>query len=225
MRLLEEIRPLDERVRHINGAGLMAGDIVRAHMDFNAGGLRTWKEFVEKHPEGPDLSKPEHRMDVLKFLNRWGCRLKKGSDGEPSMTERELMHWWAKWGTELSRYCGMKREFLDRADIDKFANAFDDLCQRRASERRSIGPTASSKVLLALFPHVIPAWDKRIAHALYGGTTKECFRLHLEKSTMWSRALRNDGKIKEILSKGKSSRVGMGKLIDETLYRFISRAP
>lgn len=201
---------------------LSANDIQTGHESFNEGGLRTWQWFVGELPGGPRLESVHDRSVVLTFLNRWGCRLKRGDGRFPSMTEKSLESWWSSWAPVVKEAAARPLESLHVAQIDRIADAYWDLRSRPASSRRSIGPTAASKVILALSPDTFPAWDRSIAMKLYGGTSRDCYWMHLASAARWSAELRENPQVKALVN--SETRVGMGKLIDQTLYRFISRA-
>jgi hypothetical protein len=201
---------------------ISAEDVVIGHKSFYAGGLKTWHWFVDEAPGGPSLERPHDRHVLFTFLNRWGCRLKRGSGGVPSTTEESLNLWWGEWGPAMTQVRGLHLEDLSAAEIDLVADAYWDLRCRPASSRRSLGPTAASKVLLALSPETFPAWDKTIAKQLYGGTSRDCYWTHLASSARWSAELRDEPAVRDLIN--PTSRIGMGKLIDQVLYRFIVRA-
>jgi hypothetical protein len=198
-------------------------DVVAGHNDFNAGGLATWRWFVDRAPGGPSLEQSDDRFVLFTFLNRWGCRLKRGVGGSPSLTEESLESWWTFWGPALAHVCGRPLESLSLRELELVADAYWDLRCRPASTQphRSLGPTAASKVLLALSPETFPAWDKTIAKKLYGGTSRSCYLTHLVSSACWSAALRDEPRAMSLID--PEARVGMGKLIDQVLYRFVVR--
>lgn len=200
---------------------LSVEDVVMGHRNFNAGGLKTWRWFVNELPDGPRLEKAHDRSVLFTFLNRWGCRLKRGTDGSPSTTEESLELWWGEWGSVIAKAGQRPLESLRAAEIDLVADAYWDLRCRVASSRRSLGPTAASKVLLALAPETFPAWDKTIAMRLYGGTSRDCYQMHLATSAQWSADLREEPRVKELMD--TNARIGMGKLIDQALYRSFTR--
>lgn len=188
----------------------------RAHRSFDRGGLTSWNELVERTPNGIDLSRREDRQTVHRFLNRWGCRLKLPKDSRPSHTEDALDDWWTKHQSALKQLTYVGLEHLHTNDISKAAACFRDLADRAGSDRRRIGPTAASKVLLALAPNTFPAWDSTIARSLYGGVTATHFENHLTRCSSWAKSLLKDSEIKRLIK--SSPRFGVAKLIDETLY-------
>lgn len=201
---------------------LSANDIQTGHESFNAGGLRTWRWLVGQVPGGPRLESVHGRNVMLTFLNRWGCRLKRGDGRSPSQTEKSLESWWRDWAPKVQGAAARPLESLSVAEIDGIADAYWDLRCRPASSRRSIGPTAASKVILALAPETFPAWDRSIAMSLYGGTSRDCYWMHLASAARWSADLRDDPQVQALID--SDTRIGMGKLIDQALYRIFSRA-
>lgn len=112
-----------------------------------------------------DLSQEDHRLALLGFLNDWGCR-----------NLATKWHWLASevlddWYDEVRRSLPLPDDSpndLNAARLRDLARAFDSLSKRTAAKRRtrngklskvSFGPTASSKCLFALRPHLLPAWD------------------------------------------------------------------
>jgi len=200
---------------------ITSNDIVVGNRAFNAGGLRSWKWFVEQLPNGPDLTQTHHRHVLFRFLNRWGCRLEKGVGQSESLTEMSLESWWAKWGSVVSPAIRRPLEEWSVGALDALADSYWDLQSRPGGSRRSIGPTAASKVFLALAPEYLPAWDRTIARHLYGGTSRDCYWAHLASAAKWSETLRPHQLVTQLFD--TKMRVGMGKLIDQALYRFLTR--
>ena len=188
----------------------------KAHKNFDDGGLTSWKWLVELTPGGINLGRREDRKTVHRFLNRWGCRLKLPKDSQPSYTENALDDWWAKHQSELESLTNVGLEHLHANEISTAAACFHDLAERAGSDRRRIGPTAASKVLLALAPDTFPAWDSTIARSLYGGVTATHFENHLTLCSSWAKSLLMDSEIRHLVK--STPRFGIAKLVDETLY-------
>ena len=195
----------------------MTADLAtRAHRHFDAGGFTSWNWLVESTPNGIDLSRREDRKTVHRFLNRWGCRLKLPRDSRPSYTEEALRDWWTKNQSVLKPLINVGSEHLHTNHISEAATCFHDLADRAGSDRRRIGPTAASKVLLALAPKTFPAWDSTIARTLYGGVTATHFEDHLTQCSSWAKSLLKDSEIQRLAK--SSPRFGIAKLLDEALY-------
>lgn len=118
-----------------------------------------------------DLGNPEHRLGLLRWLNRWGCQhLAKDCH---RMASDGLNRWWERFQRELPdvdcRLVSSSHEYLDR-----FADAFDSLSAICAARKHrggreilvSFGPTAAAKTLFVLRPHLFVAWDDPIRSKL-----------------------------------------------------------
>jgi len=127
--------------------------------------------FRSRTDAAVDLSRPDHRLALLKFLNDWGCR--------PLARE---WHWLASEGLNRWHH-GVEDRLrlldgplvdLDVTRLDDLATAFDSLSSLTAAKRVrngrdvlvSFGPTAASKALFALRPGTLPAWDRPIRKEL-----------------------------------------------------------
>lgn len=201
-------------------ANLSVGLVNRAHKAFRGGGYRAWNDLVDQTPDGIDLGQPEHRKIVFQFLNRWGCRLKRSRTPEPSVTEQSMEHWWAESRSRWRQFQAVNLEDLSDSQLDIAADLFFSLRQMPSRERWPIGSTAAAKVFLVLSPDTFAAWDGRIARERYGGNRKRHFRMHLDSCQQWSSMLRQEKSIAKLFDPTK--RIGMGKLIDESLY-FLAR--
>jgi hypothetical protein len=118
-----------------------------------------------------DLTRDDHRLTLLKFLNDWGCR--------PLAVD---WHWLAAAKLECW-YCGARERLnglrgalspLDDASRRDLADVFDQLSRpiaaRKMSKGREVlvsyGPTAAAKTLFILRPDIFPAWDGPIRDKL-----------------------------------------------------------
>lgn len=128
---------------------------------------RSLDRFRQKVGASLDLSREDHRRALLKFLNDWGCRnLAKKWHG---LASDVLARWYADAEVKLRPFDGSLAE-LDEAHLDDLADVFDSLSTQIASKPTkkgkqievSFGPTATSKTLFALRPHLLPAWDGEI---------------------------------------------------------------
>ncbi|MHB0979826.1 MAG: hypothetical protein ACYC5Q_07150 [Thermoleophilia bacterium] len=114
-----------------------------------------------------DLRKPGHQQALLHWLNQWGCRHLATAHHERASAS--LAIW---YDTYMDRLPGHNDRLVSTEDpgLDVTAELFDTMqgldAARRASGRRrfkvSFGPTAASKTLFALRPHVFVAWDDAI---------------------------------------------------------------
>jgi len=149
---------------HISlGSLAYACNVYDAMTDFGS----SFREFQRRVHGKPDLDDPDHRRALLKWLNAWGCRhLALACHQDVS---EELDAWYtSSWG----RLPATTDHLVDMDDgvLDPFTELFDSLSGLPTREavrngRRfliSFGPTAASKTLFALRPHVFAPWDEAI---------------------------------------------------------------
>lgn len=92
---------------------------------------------------------------LLTFANRWACRIpKKGG------TSMMIGEWYRKSRTGLDELGRL--ENLSENDLNRIKLCFSVLCNIKTNNRR-VGPTAASKMLHVIKPHVFVAWDNEIA--------------------------------------------------------------
>ena len=112
-----------------------------------------------------DLSREDHRLALLGFLNDWGCR--NLATKWHGLDSEALERWYDEARDSLPLPDDSPND-LDAARLRDLAQAFDSLSKRTAAKRRtkngrlssvSFGPTASSKCFFALRPRLLPAWD------------------------------------------------------------------
>jgi hypothetical protein len=170
-----------------------------------------------------DLSFQQHRCDVLHWLNKWLCRIRYPREGEPDIFGESLTAWHVEYpGLPESPVVG-----LGPAEIDVLANAYSALAKRPATPRRTIGPTAASKILFVLRPETVPPWDRRIARRTVGGVTRTHFAAHLTQAQAWATATLADAAARGItdvpayVGRPTSS---LAKIWDEWHYLTITRA-
>lgn len=131
---------------------------------------RSLDRFHGKFGAALDLSREDHRLALLKFLNDWGCRnLAKEWHG---LASKELDRWYSG-ARDLLRLPDGSPASLDVTRLGGLARVFNSLSNRIASKptkkgkavRVSFGPTATSKSLFALMPGALPAWDEPMRKA------------------------------------------------------------
>lgn len=132
-----------------------------------------------------DLGSPQHRCELLRWLNRWLCRIRYPRDGEPDLFGGSLI----TWHKEHADLPESPIANIHLADIDRLRDAYDDLSRKSATPRHTIGPTAASKILFVLRPETVPPWDMRIAVKTVGGVTKVHFAEHLTQARAWAEAI------------------------------------
>ena len=101
-----------------------------------------------------------HAKAARRWLNQWGCRIGYPGDGEQDVFAESLSDWGSIW---VSRLPDVDLVALDDPSIAALAAALDDLATRKADGRRTFGRTASAKLLFALRPDTVTAWDDAIA--------------------------------------------------------------
>lgn len=121
--------------------------------DFNT----TYNNFVNATKNSPDLTNPDHRKELLKWLNRWGCR-QFALDYHDKVSDR-LKVWYQKYISYLPSLAKNIWE-LKEADYDLITPAYNSLIKIVASEKlrdgkyikTTVGPTGTSKIFYALRP-------------------------------------------------------------------------
>lgn len=183
---------------------------------------RNWNMLVQRTPGGINLNLPEHRRQLILWLNRLNCHLPSGTPGDEGDASRSLHQWWETRAIDIGGIAKFSLHEMTDAAIDMATNIFADLQERPAGRhrKRRIGPTAASKVLMAVAPNTCPAWDKKIAITSYGGRSVDHFREHLITSRDFAEALRDKILAADLLE--PDDRVGFGKLIDESFYWLVS---
>ena len=120
--------------------GPTASDIAASHHRFDCGGLTIWSAMRANTSGAVDLGMPEHRRFVLDWLNRWGCRLEKGRDGNEAGTVTALEHWWRDQQAQLGPIIGVQLADIADNQIEVAATAFDELSRSGlAAVTRSTG--------------------------------------------------------------------------------------
>lgn len=196
-----------------------AADVALSHDRFNGGGLTSWQAMQTATGGSIDFGSLEHRVIVHRWLNRWGCRLPYGRDGNETMTVTALGLWWQDHGTRLGPLIGVQLKDLTDNQIEVSADCFAAVSSARAGARRSIGPTAASKVMMGLSPRTFPAWDATIARACYQGTGMTAYRSHLTLTRRW--ALELSDEVSELVD--DDAGITVAKLLDEWLYAYHTR--
>jgi hypothetical protein len=112
-----------------------------------------------------------HAQALLKWLNRWGCRIPKNSPDA-------LFKNWEKW-YKHSRLPGanVKLVYATECDLDVLADAYSALLQIRG-----LGPTGASKLLFAIRPQTAMAWDAAIQTEFELAGDREGYRAMLARS-------------------------------------------
>ena len=180
-----------------------------------------WNALVAATPNGVDLAVREHRVSLRLWLNRLKCHIpSRVSDGEVVLDC--LLDWWKQWLPDLKGFADFDLLTMPESQISVAVKMFEDLQNRRVRTKpfRTFGPVATAKTLMAINPDVFPAWDNTIAKKIYGGKTAEQYREHLGETQRFAQRIFTNKKELDILE--PSTRIGVGKLIDEVLYWVVS---
>ena len=121
--------------------------------DFNI----SYNNFVDFTKNSPDLTNPEHRKALLKWLNQWGCR-QFSLDYHDKVSEN-LKQWYQKYIGHLPNQ-NKNIWKLEEADYNLIIPAYNSLTKIIASKKlrdgryitTTVGPTGTSKILYALRP-------------------------------------------------------------------------
>jgi len=154
-----------------------------------------------------DLSRLRHRVELVDWLNQWGCMLPKTNREHRRRTLFGLGKWWQECGGRLldvrlkdfgeleawRESVGDSRPRLRNHDLRPapVADLIDIYHELRSVElgAREFGPVAASKTLFALRPELFVAWDNPMMNAFgYRGGSPERYALFLDDV----RAMLND---------------------------------
>jgi hypothetical protein len=120
---------------------------------------------------------------------------------------------------------------VDDRVIDAYARAYDELIDLPAGMNsvgivRSLGPTASSKLLWVLRQQTACPWDVAIAKAAGNGSRETGYAAHLRNARDWTRHIAEEGASRNIddvamrLGRGNASLV---RIYDEWCYLTFTR--
>ena len=127
----------------------------------------SYLEFMNATNRSPDLGNSHHRLALLAWLRKWGCR-QFALDHEKHASD-EILDWWnraKKIPFADDRYLWE----LGEEELESAGFCYRKLLVRTASYRKrngeaipvSIGPTGASKILFAIRPNALAPWDKGI---------------------------------------------------------------
>jgi hypothetical protein len=203
-------------------------DLRRTAAVFNgfANADASWLELAEAMKPAIDLSRADHRLMLLRWLNSWGCRIRYPREGEPAPFDTGIAAWWQS-GQPLLPQASLP--LLSDADIDAAAAAYQQLAAvpvTAGPARRTLGPTAAAKALYALRPRAIMPWDAAIATTLHGRRDGAAFGRHLRLGRAWAQAVVAEAGGDENAVPALVGRPGLSlaKILDEYLYVTITMA-
>ncbi|GAA1223290.1 hypothetical protein GCM10009665_11950 [Kitasatospora nipponensis] len=196
-----------------------AAEVFNSYGTVDAG----WQRWLAGTASAPDLSRPEHRQELHRWLNSWGCRLRYPREGEPDVLGTGLAAWWQRHAAALPS-CSLSE--LTDAQIALLAAAYAELAALPSSGARTLGPTAAAKALYALRPAAVMPWDAAIAAALHGGRDGAAFDRHLRCGRAWARAVVTESGLDERRLPAEVGRptVALAKVLDDYLYVTITAA-
>jgi len=140
-------------------------------------------EFRDRTKYLPDLRNPEHRKELLIFLNGWGCR-HIAKKYHPKASE-ELKEWYSRHCNDLP---DAEKNLWDltEQELKSIGRAFDDLASRIIATKKQngrnvmFGPIAAAKTFFAIRPRALIAWDNDIRETCVG--KKGTYKSFLEKT-------------------------------------------
>lgn len=124
--------------------------------------------FLESTKPELDLQLEHHRMSLLKWLNKWGCR--QFAREHHVLASEEIREWYQKSGTRIFP-ADVTLLSLSNENFALVEEVYARLISRTASRRNmnngtetcvDIGPTGTSKILFALRPLALIPWDDPI---------------------------------------------------------------
>lgn len=118
----------------------------------------SWQDSIGQTGNNLNLECQQHRNALLEFLNKWNCRIKK--DDNP-LFHRSIRNWYSSFFNNLPEGDRNLWE-LTEEEIRKVGCAYGDLSKRPATDRKSFGQAPTAKILFAIRPKSLMAWDKEI---------------------------------------------------------------
>lgn len=180
---------------------------------------KTWLQLLEDTKPAIDLSLPDHRTILLRWLNSWGCRIRYPRPGEPAPFDTGAAKWWESWSAVLP---DVSLVWLTDDDIEAVASAYAELAAMPVASgkvRRTLGPTAAAKALYALRPNAIMPWDAAIAAELHGGRDGAAFGRHLRLGREWAaKVIAEAGGEDAVAGLVGRPGISVAKILDEYLY-------
>jgi len=110
------------------------------------------------------LASPEQWKELLKFLNKWGCRI---AEYDVDELTKELQKWWAEDNCKLP---DKNIRDLDDSERERIESAYQGLLKHAAGRR--FQDTAAAKTLHVLRPDTLPMWDAQIKNWFTSGAGK-----------------------------------------------------
>ncbi len=204
--------------------------LTRVLQGFGAGSDLTLVEAWSTIGTPCDPANPEHAAALRSWLNKWTCRIRIPSAGEPDRFIVNLAEWWIEARPHLPDESARLARLTD-PDLHALASAFGSLAPRtsavtRNGVARSFGPTATAKLLYFLRPLAVTPWDKAISRHV-PGKGEGAFLEHLRVCRAWANALIEEAAARGLDEDAIGASVGrprssVAKLIDEWLYMTVT---
>jgi hypothetical protein len=172
----------------------------------------SYGEFVHITAPAPDLQNVAHCAELLKWLNKWGCRIHQ--DRFPELSLR-LGQWVAQ---QEFHSLPQGIVLLSDSNLDQLASAYEGL------RGCGLGPTAAAKCLFAVIPKCAIPWDEEIRTEFAVGEDGSGYRGMLKLSRDEGNMLQSDasrlGFADVFEAIGNPTFITLPKLLDE--YHWIT---
>jgi hypothetical protein len=199
---------------------------------FSRGYDEAYAQLLQHTKPGLALDDEKHRLALLKWLNKWGCR--QFAKEQHPLASKEIKEWYEEFGDDL---CSVNATLLSLTDeqLGKIERAYAGLMNRTASYKRrkngktrvTVGPAGTAKILFALRPNALMPWDDPIRDRFGWDGSAGSYRKHLEMARGWLNELTKRCEEKGFQLAELPSRVGrpgssLAKLMDEYLWATIT---
>lgn len=185
--------------------------------------------FLKATNPAPNLDLEDHRVLLLGWLNKWGCR--QFAKKYHNLASEEIRTWYQEFkSTAFPR----EKVLLDLSEkeIEFASQSYERLTERQASKRKmrsgnlstiSIGPTGAAKILFAIRPNALMPWDDSIRKGLGFDGSARSYAEHLRKARAELEELsecceRNRYRLADLPSLVGRPTSSLPKLIDEYYY-------
>lgn len=190
-------------------------------------------KFIENTKPNLDISKSEHRIELLKWLNKWGCR--QFAKKYHILASKEIKCWYEECNNLIfpKDICLLE---LSENELESASKVYIKLTNKIASKKKvknkelniKVGSTGAEKILFALRPKALIPWDEIIRKKKCLDESSTSYKnFHLLVKNMLEKirelCLRNGfnlSDLPEIVGRPKSSLV---KLVDEYFWVTITR--
>ena len=194
----------------------------------------SYRDLIKKTSPRVDLNNTSHCMDLIKWLNSWGCR--QFAIDHHNMAAGEIKSWYRDIADLLFPE---DKNLLSLSEIDfKVVNkAYSTLCSKIASIRTLrngkvtnvvVGPTGAAKILFAIRPNALIPWDDLIRNEFDMDGDGRSYVEYLLKAKTQLEELReecekNDFELAGLPLKLNRPESSVSKLIDEYYWVTVSR--